>query len=977
MDAFLRSDNANKNFGTHDSLLIGKLGKKSDASRVLIAVPQAAIADSVGGDSLVSATLEFTIKRTGTDWGTTGRPVSINRMSRTWTEAGATWNCANDLNPGNNKADCSANTWNMTGTPLPFIASPTDQQVIANSQTGVVSFVVTSDVRAMLAGQATNQGWLLKLATESQTGTVVFTSRESATKPRLILSVLGRQVPPQAPPTLPAWVYSSSNLDSNTTALGGVFLKNIVIVEFKPSASQSERQSAVDAVKGSVVGGVPSRAGEGHYYVSVPDSTQGGGLVSATQRLRSLPQVQLATYEFDVAPMYRKPQDNANWSSWHIDRNTLTGENWALEAVFAPLAWGCATGDSSLRVGVVDGGFPALPAGHDVSITVHPAPGGGNPLAGDHGIKVSSILAARGNNHQDITGMMWNAQLHGYEVGEIAGDEHAFVGRVLQQIKNAADDGARVINLSLSVLPHWADSTRVLAGDGLDATLSALGSRGRRPVVVVAAGNFALDASVAGFPRASRGVNGQQVIVVAASTKDAALWVGKLAGEGGSNYGSLVDVAAPGENVFFLTQTGAINHGNGTSAAAPIVSGIAGLLLSFDSTLQASDVKRYIVNGAKAGDWKATRQADGGQYAIVNAYEALKLAAQRPGAPLCGNRVWSAGGVITAQRGGSSEQLFSTGSPAGLLNVYHGGKRIDWTDQNSEIHTAILIGSSWTEVADRSGLTDTIPGATYRSAATQENDFWYSATHDNDKLIRAQGFVNLSDDSVVVQTSTDNGSSWTDLLSFHEFGSDESTIDYVYRKAEFDTDGSTFLRWKNLDSVGVGTGRGVHVNIRYYPTGTRALLEIRHQVGTVTLLTEFEKCPWASDNNGVNTEECRTWHQEADEGDTQLKVLDLATGQIKDLLTVSGLWIYMSGISEAEDEMMLIEERQHFGYDRVPRTDGVVGFAFVNSFSTQDQCQAAWHSLKTPSATPFRVVTADMCESIMGGGTISPSVGAH
>jgi hypothetical protein len=211
------------------------------------------------------------------------------------------------------------------------------------------------------------------------------------------LSKAQSSAPEEAPDTLPSWVYAPTNQDSNTTALPGVFLKNVVIVEFKPSATPSQRQAAVDSVNGTIVGGVPSIAGEGHYYLQVPDSTQGGGLISAVQKLASLPQVQLATYEFDVTPMYRKPKDDANWSSWHIDRKTLTGQNWALEAVFAPLAWGCAIGDSSLRIAVVDGGFPNLPANHDLSITVHPAPGGGSPYPGDHGIRVASMLAARGD----------------------------------------------------------------------------------------------------------------------------------------------------------------------------------------------------------------------------------------------------------------------------------------------------------------------------------------------------------------------------------------------------------------------------------------------------------------------------------------------------------------------------------------------------------------------------------------------------
>ncbi len=116
-----------------------------------------------------------------------------------------------------------------------------------------------------------------------------------------------------------------------------------------------------------------------------------------------------------------------------------------------------------------------------------------------------------------------------------------------------------------------------------------------------------------------------------------------------------------------MNQTGAIINGDGTSASAPIVSGIAGLLLSFDSRLKASDLKSLIVDGANAGGWKATRTAGGEQYNIVNAYESLKLAARRRGAPLCGNRLWATPDSLMAERSDGDETLYAqAGSSFGV-----------------------------------------------------------------------------------------------------------------------------------------------------------------------------------------------------------------------------------------------------------------------------------------------------------------------
>jgi subtilase family protein len=731
MDTYVNSDVANRNYGGNDTLLIQQKSSKL-VNRVLVSFPQGAITDSVAADSLVSATLELTIKRAGNDWGTSGRAVGLHRMTRDWLEGGATWNCANDTNVGNLKADCPGDTWGMPDTSPPFVTTPIAQSVITNGQSGVVRFDVTRDVRAFLANQVPNQGWLLKLAAETQTGTVVFHAREGASKPHLVLSVTPQQgVPAQAPDTLASWVYSASNLDSNTAALPGVFLKDIVIVEFKSSATASQRRAAVDSVHGTVVGGVPSRAGEGHYYLRVPDSTQGGGLVSAVQKLGTLPQVQLATYEFSVVPMYLRPKDDANWSSWHMDRHTLTGQNWALEAVLAPMAWGCSTGDSSLRVAVVDVELPPLPAGHDLEMTIHP-PTDGLTIPGEHGIMVGSVLAARGNNGKGMTGMMWRADLHAYDAGEVAGHEYTFVGRVFQQIKNASDDGARVINVSLGTWPGWPDSAVALAARGLDSTLSALGSRGKRPLVVLAAGNATSDANVAGFPVAVNGRNGGQIIVVAASTQDSVLWVSREVARLGSNYGPLVSVAAPGKAVYHLTQTGAIVDGDGTSEAAPIVSGIAGLLLSFDSRLQATDLKSLIINGATAGGWKATRTAGGEQYRIVNAYESLKLAAQRSDAPLCGNRVFPVGvspgaqssKVLVERANGDQTIVAESDSFAfGQLQTFHGGRGM-YFDRGYSYRPGL-----WELLPDTATISGILTGSTYS---------YFGQSHDRDTLVTTQ-----------------------------------------------------------------------------------------------------------------------------------------------------------------------------------------------------------------------------------------------
>src|SRR5207249_2945419 len=101
-----------------------------------------------------------------------------------------------------------------------------------------------------------------------------------------------------------------------------------------------------------------------------------------------------------------------------------------------------------------------------------------------------------------------------------------------------------------------------------------------------------------------------------------------------SNYGPKTDVVAPGVAILStlptypvtLTQTYEQDYDalSGTSMATPIVSGIAGLVLSRNPALSASEVKGIIE--ATAGDGKSFTDTTG--FGLVNAAKAVVAAAQ-------------------------------------------------------------------------------------------------------------------------------------------------------------------------------------------------------------------------------------------------------------------------------------------------------------------------------------------------------------
>ena len=170
-----------------------------------------------------------------------------------------------------------------------------------------------------------------------------------------------------------------------------------------------------------------------------------------------------------------------------------------------------------------------------------------------HGTHVAGIIAADTNNHKGIAGGSPNCKLLVAKVFD--GKNTGTVTRFAEGITWSADHGAEVINLSFT---HPLSST--VEKSAMDY------AREKGAVVVAAAGNE--DTNDTMYPAAYR----DSVIAVTATNKQ-----NRRASF--SNYGSWVDVAAPGVEVL-STIPGGYASWSGTSMAAPHVSALASLLAS-------------------------------------------------------------------------------------------------------------------------------------------------------------------------------------------------------------------------------------------------------------------------------------------------------------------------------------------------------------------------------------------------------------
>ena len=530
------------------------------------------------------------------------------------------------------------------------------------------------------------------------------------------------------PDSTPFALFQSLGTVTGPPLPAGPYRKDIVIVQFELRTPLAARQAAIDSVGGRVVGGtLYADKTDGYYFVLVSGGTT-AALLKAVGTLQRQPQVGMAGWwSLFVEPYeaFLRPTDGIGWRNWNLDPSATnsTRQNWALEYVRAPMAWGCATGSYATQVAVVDQEIRVIDNFRG-NIDPHLSAVMNDSVNLDHGTRVASILGSVGNDSSGMTGMIWSGRMllrdrlsridslgvrFKFENQDILLQEH---------IVGAGMAGATVINLSLGKL--WSPSEPYDASDAGQAeflankkasvvkALARLADSSKFPLIVIAAGNSGLDARTAGFASA-KAVYPNQVLVVGGLDINGSLW-------SRSNTGDLVDVYAPAVKVAQADYNNVIRQNeDGTSFAAPLASGVAVLLKDFDPSLTAPDLIRLITGGARSENGLKK----------LDAYGALKQAALRVGAPLCGNRIWNDGrNNIMAQRGTATELLThrDTLDYAAFVNPYHGGHRfvVGFSYQYKYDSTTV---PHW-NIDNAYNATDADYGGAFLSYA-------YGADHDN------------------------------------------------------------------------------------------------------------------------------------------------------------------------------------------------------------------------------------------------------
>ncbi|GAA4017620.1 S8 family peptidase [Streptomyces plumbiresistens] len=398
-----------------------------------------------------------------------------------------------------------------------------------------------------------------------------------------------------------------------------------LIVGYKSGAAEAKSNPAAEAdavAKGKEAGedlDFQRRLGTGAALVDLGTDLTGADVADVVAEFKADPQVAYVVPD-RLNTAKADPNDTEYAKQWDLFESTA-GMN-------VPGAWTTSTG-TGVTVAVIDTGYVAhtdlaanIVAGYDfiadTAVSVdgngrdsNPADpgdyyaanecGSGIPASSSswHGTHVAGTIAAVTNNSKGVAGIAYGAKISPVRVlGKCGGYDSDIIDAITWASGGtvsgvpANTNVAKVINMSLG-------------GDGActSATQSAINAAvGRGTTIAVAAGND--NENVSGH---SPG-NCANIISVAATNRTGAK-------ASYSNYGSLVDISAPGGQTSTGTANGILSTLNsgastpstesyayyqGTSMATPHIAGLVALLKSANSSLTPAQIETAIKNNARA-----------------------------------------------------------------------------------------------------------------------------------------------------------------------------------------------------------------------------------------------------------------------------------------------------------------------------------------------------------------------------------------
>jgi subtilisin family serine protease len=406
---------------------------------------------------------------------------------------------------------------------------------------------------------------------------------------------------PQIANTLPVMV--------DDEGLTRYFLPDEFTVQFRQDVSK-ERAEQIIEEKGSVV--VAAQRTPGYYTLAVPE---GKGLFETLREFSALDEVAFAEpseagFNDALAYMPDDPEFGKLWGL-HNTGQAVNGVTGTADAdIDAPTAWDITRGDPNVIVAVIDTGadlnhpdltanfFPRGTEDWDFADTADPSPDDAN----GHGTHVAGT-AAGVDNAVGVIGVAPRCRIMPLRVDLTAGmnQNRADAINYVAAQATAHPDRCYVINCS------WK-----MSGDHAGVHNAIINAVSKNVVVVYAAGNANTNIDVTPqYPA----IYAEVIAVAATDQSDVRASF--------SNYGTKVDVSAPGVNIYSSYPDDTYAYLDGTSMASPHVAGLAALVWSRNRTLTNQQVRQIIENNCDNIDAKNPTFAGKLGKGRINAFRSL------------------------------------------------------------------------------------------------------------------------------------------------------------------------------------------------------------------------------------------------------------------------------------------------------------------------------------------------------------------
>jgi len=259
------------------------------------------------------------------------------------------------------------------------------------------------------------------------------------------------------------------------------------------------------------------------------------------------------------------------------DQYFTTQYQWGLFKIQAQQAWDISTGSSDIVVAVLDNAIltthPDLTGkfvpGRDVAEgDNNPNPAGGND--GFHGTHVSGTVGAKTNNSIGVASIGFNTSIMPIKIGR---DSDGALVAGYEGIVWAANNGAHIQNMS------WGSAYGGTYGQNVIDFAYNKGC-----ILVAAAGNDGV--STMFYPAAYNNV----IAVAATRTNDAKASF--------SQFGTWIDICAPGQDIVSTAAPSGYSYASGTSMASPLVAGLLGLMKSVNPSLNQQELTNCLLSSA-------------------------------------------------------------------------------------------------------------------------------------------------------------------------------------------------------------------------------------------------------------------------------------------------------------------------------------------------------------------------------------------